>query len=803
MANSISKIKIPSGTVYEVKDDTSRGGIADLRSKIDNLNSVVGASIERREGSATSTYGGTVTILSGIRLKANGVYKMTATLNRSISDQPVVVELKKPDGTVYQSVTIPAGETTTESAMFGNIGTTDLENCYVTFRNPSGLVNSLTCTVVIDTAVAKPVDNISKKLDKPSTEGTAGQVPASDGNGGTEWVDMVNNFHTYYAELDRWQIPNDGTDAQTTTSNINLMITWAKTNGYNAVSLPGGTYLIHGINENYTDHQRLTDAGIIMPDDMALLLSDDTVLQMETNGYKTYSCITFHNKPSKNILIKGGKILGDRKTHDFNGESGSHEYGYAILATACENVVIDGVYFDGFTGDALMISNVGSATTPETYFPAVNVKVLNCVIKNSCRNNISITGCDNVTIAGCYIAGAGTADENHDGTAPRFGIDVEGYGEGDVDFAITRRVNVIGNVFEGNVAAACDFLTGYECVAIDNISDGQFGYSYGNNVVISNNIFYKKEKETSGSAAIAGNGVSSGYDGNYTIISGNTINGFATGLSLRGEKVLAIGNKISNVSTGIGTYECTDCEIISNTIDSYSGYDGVDGTGIGIGQSTNGLMVKGNIIRNGIVSCYAIRMPSTNAGGNIHIIENDISDGSIGIVIEKGTEIYICNNIIKGMRSNWGLITLYSTVDNVDISGNIIRNNKAAMVECSLGNANTNNRVRIRDNTFYLSETATGVLISKPLLLDVINNTMICDPSSNNNRDCITITGDSVEGVLMNRIIGNLFICDNSYNMRWAIRAEKGGSLIAWNRLLTGSISSHADDTLIDNYQTS
>lgn len=191
MANSISKIKIPSGTVYEVKDDTSRGGITDLRSKIDNLNSVVGASIERREGSATSTYGGTVTILSGVRLKANGAYKMTATLNRSISDQPVVVELKKSDGTVYQSVTIPVGETTTESAMFGNIGNTDLENCYVTFRNPSGLVNSLTCTVVLDTAVAKPVDNISKKLDKPSTEGTAGQVVANDGNGGTEWVNMV------------------------------------------------------------------------------------------------------------------------------------------------------------------------------------------------------------------------------------------------------------------------------------------------------------------------------------------------------------------------------------------------------------------------------------------------------------------------------------------------------------------------------------------------------------------------------------------------------------------------------------
>lgn len=191
MANSISKIKIPSGTVYEVKDDTSRGGITDLRSKIDNLNSVVGASIERREGSATSTYGGTVTILSGIRLKVNGAYKMTATLNRSISDQPVVVELKKPDGTVYQSVTIPVGETTTEPTMFMYIGNTDLENCYVTFRNPSGLVNSLTCTVVIDTGTAKPVDNISKKLDKPSTEGTAGQVVASDGNGGTEWVNMV------------------------------------------------------------------------------------------------------------------------------------------------------------------------------------------------------------------------------------------------------------------------------------------------------------------------------------------------------------------------------------------------------------------------------------------------------------------------------------------------------------------------------------------------------------------------------------------------------------------------------------
>lgn len=613
----------------------------------------------------------------------------------------------------------------------------------------------------------------------------------------------VNNFHTYYAELDRWQIPNNGTNAQTTTANINSMIAWAKTNGFNAVCLPAGTYLIHGINDNYSGHQRLTDAGIVMPDDMALLLCDDTILQVETNGYQTYSCITFHNKPGKNILIKGGKILGDRKTHDFSGESGSHEYGYGVLATACENVVIDGVYFDGFTGDALMISNTGNAQVPETYYPAVNVKVLNCTIKNSCRNNISITGCDNVTVAGCYIIGAGTADDNHDGIAPRFGIDVEGYGEGDRDLAVTRRINVICNVFEGNVNSSCDFFTGYECVAIGNISDNQFGYSYGNNIVIANNVFYKGSSVATGPAAIGGSGVSQGFDGNYTIISGNEINGFSTGVHIRGENVFVIGNRISNAVYGISTYECSNCEIISNVVEKCSKNGGTNEPhGLHIGYKSSSLIIKSNVIRNS-PDAYSIRISySSVPASSVYITDNDVLNNKVGMYIESGSDINICNNRISGMDSNWGAIALNSAASNVDICGNTIKNSRGSLIDCSLGNASSPNRLRIRNNTLHMIDVAQGIIIGKPVYADIVGNTFICEVS-NNTYDCIIITSDPLADTTMNRILSNLFYSENNNGIRYAIRAQKGGSLIAWNHALTGAIIHHADDALIDNYPAS
>ncbi|MDI5791612.1 hypothetical protein PO124_34410 [Bacillus licheniformis] len=92
-----------------------------------------------------------------------------------------------------------------------------------------------------------------------------------------------------------------------------------------------------------------------------------------------------------------------------------------------------------FTGDGIIISNGG-----EGYRPSERIQVTNCDIRRSRRNNLSITGCDNVLVEGCEIADAGTGN----GTAPCFGIDIEGYSEGSIVYEEPVNVIIRNNVLK-------------------------------------------------------------------------------------------------------------------------------------------------------------------------------------------------------------------------------------------------------------------------------------------------------------------------------------------------------------------
>ena len=610
----------------------------------------------------------------------------------------------------------------------------------------------------------------------------------------------VNEFNTYYAELDRWEIPNDGTDATATTANINSMIVWAKTNGYNAVALPAGTYLIDAVNDNYTGAEKRTDAGIIMRDDMALIMRSDTILQVATNDSEAYACITFHDKP-KNVMIKGGKIIGDRLTHDFTGDGGgTHEFGHGIFSQGVENLIIDGVYIDGCTGDGIALSSVGMTTTSTGYFPTKNAKVLNCTVKNSRRNNISVTGAEDIVIAGCHIIGAGTEDANHDGTAPRFGIDVEGYGEGAVDYTVTRRIFVLYNIFEGNVNASCDFLTGYECCAIGNVSDGMISYGSGNNIVIADNVFYKNPATRTGQAAILGSAVSNGFDGSYVTITGNQINGFAQGMELRGSKILVFGNNISNAVKGIGMYTCSECTVIANRIEKFIRLEGESGERYGMTiDSSSDIIVKANTFMNGTYG-YAIRISSTlsaSATSNISIMDNTFYNIDDGVNIMAGSNCKIIGNQFNGSRD---AVFVYADVANTVIENNTFENVTRTDIRSTLGNT-AGNVVLINNNTFKITNES-AVYFTKNACTNIIKNTIICAPTQNN-KDAVYVASTPIENTVMNRFIENVVVSVGSINMRYAITAPNGGSQFIGNRIYTGTINHHADDTMTNNYPAS
>ncbi len=186
-------------------------------------------------------------------------------------------------------------------------------------------------------------------------------------NSNTEQLDIQDN--TYIIELERWGIHNDGTHPYETTKGINDSLKFASEKGYSNVRVPGGTYLIAKYSDNNKEHDRIK-----MVSDMTLILSEDTIIEKETNDFEEYKTIEF-GPNVKNSKIMGGTIRGDKDTHDYSQvqhkwTSGSHEWGMGINIIGADNIVIDGVKIEKFTGDGIFIggSTFGGSEIGEESF---------------------------------------------------------------------------------------------------------------------------------------------------------------------------------------------------------------------------------------------------------------------------------------------------------------------------------------------------------------------------------------------------------------------------------------------------
>lgn len=160
-----------------------------------------------------------------------------------------------------------------------------------------------------------------------------------------------NVYELNAAERSKWGIYNDGTHPIETTNGLNNALKWAHNNSFNGFHVPGGTYLIAKGVEDADEN-----AQINMVSDMTFLMDPDTVLQKETNKWEQYSVIAL-KKEVRNVVLKGGTLKGDRDTHDYSyvGQytSGTHEWGFGILAEGPMNIIIDGITFQYFTGDGV------------------------------------------------------------------------------------------------------------------------------------------------------------------------------------------------------------------------------------------------------------------------------------------------------------------------------------------------------------------------------------------------------------------------------------------------------------------
>lgn len=154
---------------------------------------------------------------------------------------------------------------------------------------------------------------------------------------------LAKNFESIYQiDLAKFQINNQKGNPVQTTNGINNAIQYAKSNGYTGALLPAGNYLIEANN------------SVNLVGDFTFYMTDATVLYKETNGNEYYDII-YVEYPNNNVSIIGGKLVGDKNTHQYNGE-GTHEWGFGIQIRGSKNVTIKNVELSNFTGDGIILT---------------------------------------------------------------------------------------------------------------------------------------------------------------------------------------------------------------------------------------------------------------------------------------------------------------------------------------------------------------------------------------------------------------------------------------------------------------
>ena len=233
----------------------------------------------------------------------------------------------------------------------------------------------------------------------------------------------------YVVELGRWSIHNDNTAADETTDGINAALIWAAAEGYGRVVLPTGTYLVG--KDTVEGGYHWADS-IKLPSGIALVMDDETTLQLITSEAPSYCVVTIGD--ATDVAILGGTIRGDRQTHRYDGVPGTQEESHCVCVDNLSNrVLIDGVKLEDPGGDGVLILGAPAADGRTTQ----NVTIRNCDIARGRRQGISIVG-------GAYVRIENNEIHHTQGTSPQFGIDIEGQGRHDHDIIIQ------GNSFHHN-----------------------------------------------------------------------------------------------------------------------------------------------------------------------------------------------------------------------------------------------------------------------------------------------------------------------------------------------------------------
>lgn len=222
-----------------------------------------------------------------------------------------------------------------------------------------------------------------------------------------------------------------------------------------------------------------------------LILKSNTDLQLKgtltlaPNGYKSYSIINIKGK--KNVVIKGGKIVGDVGKHTYI-EGSSSEWGMGININESDNVVIENMTITRCIGDGIYITG-GKETSIGIYEHASkNVTIQNVTCDANRRQGLSIIHVDGLVVRNCSFVNTGQIEF----TEPGAGIDIEPNVKNGNNMSV-RNVNVDNCTVYNNVGVAISSSCSFEKNGVTNHENILFVncYTDGRLVASSNNLLFR------------------------------------------------------------------------------------------------------------------------------------------------------------------------------------------------------------------------------------------------------------------------------------------------------------------------
>jgi len=550
------------------------------------------------------------------------------------------------------------------------------------------------------------------------------------------------------------------------------------------VWIPDGTYMIDGIGDgtdtvgyNPATNNLWKNGGlVILKSGTRLHMAPNAILKLIPHAQPA-SAVIYIGHEADHVLIEGGQILGDRATHDYETEPlyTTHEQNYLLVVHGASDVTIERVKISASTGDGIFIDPENYVSSGASYLSPYRTVIRDCVIDGSRRNNISILGCEHVLIEGCTISRAGYDDGNHDGTAPRSGIDVESNGVSEDPFRITVR----NNHFTENVSASCIIYNAEQSIVTGNYSDNSLALAFSTEVIITDNIVEDLTNTT-------GYGISTGASQTAhanSIISGNVVSGFGTGIITQRDAVTIQNNWVHDfTSTGIAA-TTTDQVLIQNNQIS----DGVSTTAEGVRVSTStGTHVVGNRILN---VGTGIEFSGTSTGASVR--NNSITKATLGVDIAAACEVLVKGNTtnLAGHSAGQSYDMIWRSTSQVVCEANTFRGSTSYAINATSGGSGGITRIignRIIGATGGVSIYCTN---GAP---ELVGNTIIHDRATG-------VTGSiTVTGAAGSRLLGNT-IYNIGAGAVVGIHTDTATTSNIAGNVIDGTITSDATDTLTNN----